>query len=117
MTNHISRYGTTQRWSDVVVHHSTVYTVEVASTLPASPEAQTREILAQLEETLDRVGSSKDRLLTATIFLADTADYETFNTQWDRWLPVGTAPVRACVQVVFPNPEVKVEIQITAAVG
>ncbi len=111
----ITRFGTTTRWSDAVVHNSTVHVVEVPTTLPADAAAQATEVLAQLEQTLLRAGSSKDRLLMCTIYLADMADRAAFNVVWDAWLIPGTAPVRACVQVGLAEPDYRVEIHAVAA--
>jgi enamine deaminase RidA (YjgF/YER057c/UK114 family) len=113
----ITRLGTTVRWSDAVVHAGVVHVVEVPSTLPADARAQTREVLSQLAATLERAGSSKERLLMCTIYLANMDDKTAFNEVWDAWLTPGTAPVRACVQVVLAEPEYKVEIHAVAASG
>ncbi len=111
----ITRIGTTVRWSDAVVHGGTVQIVEVPTTLPAPAADQARQVLAQLETTLTLAGSSKERLLMCTIYLADMADRASFNEVWDAWLVPGTAPVRACVQVGLAEPGYRVEIHAVAA--
>ena len=70
----IRRFGTTERWSDAVVHNGVVHVVEVPATLPAPATDQSLQVLAQLEATLLRAGSSKDRLVMCTIYLSDMAD-------------------------------------------
>ena len=112
----IKRFGTTARWSDATVHRGVAYIVEVPTTLSADAETQSREVLAQLEATLNKVGSAKDQLLMCTIYLADMTDRAVFNEVWEAWLVAGTAPVRACVQVGLADPGYKVEIQAVAAV-
>lgn len=111
----IQRYGTTARYSDLVIHHHTAYLVEVAHTLEADAATQTREILASIEQTLARAGSDKTRLLQVTIYLADMADYDAMNAVWDAWIPAGHAPSRACVQARLANPGYKVELVVSAA--
>ena len=111
----ITRLGTTQRWSDAVAHHSTVYLVEVPQTLDADIRQQSEEMLASVEATLSRIGSSKAQLLMATIYLADIRHIDAFNAVWDQWVPAGTAPARACVEARLANPGYKVEIQLIAA--
>ena len=111
----IERFGTTPRYSDVVVHDNTVYLVEVATTLEADAATQTREILASIEQLLARAGSGKDRLLQVTIYLADMADYDARNEVWDAWLPPGCAPSRACIQARLAKPGYKLELVVTAA--
>ena len=112
----IQRHGTTVRYSDSVVHNGTVYLVEVPATLDADITAQTREVLASIERLLAQAGSDKSRLLMATIYLRDMADYDAMNAVWDAWLPAGTAPARACIEARLANPGYRVEIVLTAAV-
>jgi len=111
----IQRHGSTRRYSDIVVHNGTVYLVEVPSNLDADITGQTENLLASIERLLAQAGSDKSRLLMATIYLADMADYSAMNKVWDAWLPEGSAPARACVQARLANPGFRVEIVLTAA--
>lgn len=111
----IERIGTTRRYSDVVKHGNTVYLVEVPATLEADIAAQTREVLASIDHLLAKAGSDKSRLLMATIYLRDMADYDAMNAVWDAWLPEGTAPVRACIEARLAQPGYRVEVVLTAA--
>lgn len=113
----IQRFGTTRRFSDAVVHNGTAYIVEVPSNLDAGITAQTENLLASVERLLQQVGSDKAKILQATIYLADMQDYDAMNLVWDAWLPEGSAPVRACVEARLANPQYRVEIVLTAAVG
>ncbi|HHQ4483262.1 TPA: RidA family protein, partial [Aeromonas veronii] len=92
----ITRIGTTQRWSDVVIHNGTLYVVEVPVSEEADIHQQTREVLASLQRLLEANGSGIDKILMANIYLKDIRDIAAFNEQWDAWIPAGTAPVRAC---------------------
>lgn len=113
----IERLGTTARYSDVVVHNHTAYIVEVPASDDTDITTQTGEVLASLEASLLRAGSGKDRLLMATIYLTDLADYTAMNAVWDAWLPPGSAPSRACVKVAgLAHPGWRIEIATTAAV-
>ena len=112
----IQRHGTTRRYSDSVVHNSTVYLVEVPSNLDDNITAQTSNLLSSIENLLAQAGSDKTRLLMVTIYLADMADYDAMNAVWDDWLPMGSAPTRACVQARLANPKYRVEMALTAAV-
>ena len=111
----IQRHGTTRRYSDSVVHNGTVYLVEVAANLDGDITAQTENMLAGVERLLAGAGSDKTRLLMATIYLSDMADYDAMNAVWDAWVPAGCAPTRACVQARLAKPEYRVEIALTAA--
>ena len=111
----IERFGTTRRYSDVVVHGKTVYLVEVPQTLDADISTQTREVLASVEQLLEKAGSDKSRLLQVSLYLREMADYEAMNAVWDEWVPEGTAPSRACVEARLANPGWRIEAVITAA--
>jgi enamine deaminase RidA (YjgF/YER057c/UK114 family) len=113
----IERIGVQARWSDIVIHHGTVYVVEVPATVEADVTTQTREVLASLEDSLRQAGSGKAHLLMVTIFLDDIRELDAFNAVWDAWVPAGTAPVRACVQARLGKIGYKVELQVTAAVA
>ncbi|KAA3649727.1 MAG: RidA family protein [Proteobacteria bacterium] len=113
----LTRYGTTTRYSDIVVHNQTLYTVEVPASIDTNIETQTSEILGSIDRLLAQAGSDKSRILMATIYLVDMDDYAGMNAVWDAWLAEGTAPCRACVQVAgLAQPGWRVEIALTAAV-
>jgi enamine deaminase RidA (YjgF/YER057c/UK114 family) len=112
----IQRIKPGKRLSDAVVHGSTVYLAgQVASDPSADVKAQTRDILAQIDRLLGGLGSSKQRLLSATIYLADMADYAAMNEVWDAWVPASDLPARATVQARLAKPEYRIEIQAIAA--
>ena len=55
-------------------------------------------------------------LLLVTLYLTDMNDYDAVNAVWDAWVPAGTAPTRACVQVTrLAAPGWKVEVAVQAA--
>lgn len=113
----IQRHGTTRRFSDSVAYGGTVYLVEVPSNLDADITAQTENLLASVDGLLVRAGSARSRLVMATIYLADMADYDAMNAVWDAWVPAGCAPARACVQAKLANSKYRVELALTAAIG
>ncbi len=114
-TADIVRVGTTARWSDVVVHNGTLYTVDVPADADADLDGQTQQLLAQLDALLAANRSDKGRILMATIYLKNIADIAGFNVHWDAWVPAGTAPARCCVQARLANDKYLVEIQLIAA--
>jgi enamine deaminase RidA (YjgF/YER057c/UK114 family) len=111
----IERIDPDQRWSEAVVHNDTVYYTSVPENLDDDATAQTANALAAIDVILARVGSDKSRVLDATIFLADGADFAAMNAAWDAWVIAGSAPVRCTVQAKLMNPKYKVEIKIIAA--
>ena len=112
----IQRLGISKRWSDVVIHNSVAYWVEVADDPNLDVRGQVAQVLAQIDATLVRIGSDRSRLLMIQIYLADLAEAPVLNELWDAWTPEGHAPVRACVQAGL-SAGYRVEMVITAAGG
>jgi enamine deaminase RidA (YjgF/YER057c/UK114 family) len=112
----IRRVGVAERYSDLVIHDGTAYFSGYVpeTTLGLSVSEQTKDILGQIEQSLDEVGSDKSKLLQATIWLADIAFYDEMNAVWDAWVAPGQAPARACVQARLADPDYKLEIQVIA---
>lgn len=112
----IHRQGTTKRYSDSTSFHGVVYLVEVPSIETGTIEMQTADLLANLEKVMAAAGTDKTRLLQVQVFLTDMADYDGFNAVWDAWIPEGTAPSRACIEVKgLARKGWKVELVATAA--
>lgn len=111
----ITRIDPEHRMSEAVVHNQTVYYTSVPENLDEDAEAQTANALAVIDAILTRVGSDKSKILDATIFLVDKADFPAMNRAWDAWVSPGNAPVRCTVQAGLMNPKYKVEIKIIAA--
>ncbi len=111
----IRRFGTTTRWSDLVAHRGTAYFVEVPDDPSVGPREQFVQLLAQVDERLALVGSSRQRLLQVLIYLPDPNDLPVFNDVWDAWVPTGCAPVRACVRAELMDPTYRAELVVTAA--
>ena len=116
MSTEITRLNPAARYADATVFNGLVQAVEVPAEESGDIRSQTASMLALLESTLNAAGSGKERLLMATIYLVDMADYAGMNTVWEAWLPVGGAPSRACVQLVrLAKPGWRVEIAVMAA--
>ncbi|MET7242618.1 RidA family protein [Methylobacterium sp. EM32] len=116
----ITRFETGPRMSQAVVHNGTVYLAgQVADEVSNNEgvEAQTKDILAQIDALLASVGSDKTKLLSATIYLADMSTFAEMNRAWDGWVAAGHTPARATVEAKLAGPQYRVEISIIAATG
>ncbi len=112
-------HGVGARMSQAVVYNGMLITAgQVALTAPGKSYAdQTKDILARLDQILADGGTSKQQLLSATIWLADiAAGFAEMNEVWDSWVAPGRTPVRACVEAKLAAPQFTVEVQLTAAV-
>ncbi|MFO1379864.1 MAG: RidA family protein [Chitinivorax sp.] len=114
----LQRFHVGPRYCEYVIHNGTIYlSGQVPDDASQDIGGQTRQVLDYIERWLTEAGSHRGNIVSATIYLADLADYDGMNAVWDAWLPQGCAPARATVQARLARPEWKVEIQIVAAVS
>lgn len=111
----ITRIDTNARMSQAVIHGDTVYLSGQIGAPGESVAAQTAAVLAKIDALLEQTGSSKEQVLSATIWLADMADFAEMNDVWDAWVAEGHAPARATGEAKLATPDFKVEIIIVAA--
>lgn len=111
----IERIDAGARMSQAVIHGNTVYLAGQVGAPGESVTAQTQAILAQIEALLARAGSEKSKILSATIWLADMADFAEMNAVWDVWVDGKDAPARATGEAKLATPAYKVEIIVVAA--
>lgn len=78
-------------------------------------EAQTAQVLKNLDAVLRAAGTGWDRVAKTTVFLTDLADFAAFNTVYEQHL--GDAkPARSTVQVAALPKGAKVEIELVAEI-
>ena len=76
-------------------------------------EEQTERVLDNLKAVLDAAGSSLDRVVKTTVYLADMGEFAAMNEIYARYFGA-TKPARATVQVARLPRDVKVEIDVVA---
>lgn len=112
----IQRIDTNARTSRIVIHGDTVYLCgQVAEDADAGITEQTQTMLDKVDALLNKAGSDRNHMLSATIYLADMDDFQAMNEVWNAWVPEGYAPARACVRADMARAALKVEISVTAA--
>ena len=115
----ITRFDTNARSSAIVVHKGggVVYlSGQVAADSSEGIEEQTKSTLARVDALLEQAGTSKERILSATIYLRDIErDFAHMNGVWNDWVPVGHAPARACVEARMARASLLVEVTVEAA--
>jgi enamine deaminase RidA (YjgF/YER057c/UK114 family) len=115
-SQNITRHEGGARMSQSVIHNGTVYLAgQVAE--GANVAEQTQKILAEIDRLLALSGSSKARLLSAQIFLADISTFAEMNKVWDGWVDKANAPARATVESKLAARQFLVEIMVIAAQG
>jgi 2-iminobutanoate/2-iminopropanoate deaminase len=80
-------------------------------------EAETRQVLTNLQAVLAAAGVGPDRVVRTTVFLADLADFARVNALYAEVFGAGTSPARACVQVAALPKGARVEIDAVAVLG
>jgi len=80
-------------------------------------EAETRQVLANLQAVLDAAGCSPRQVVRTTVFLADLADFAKVNALYAEVFGAGVSPARACVQVAALPKGGRVEIDCIAVLS
>jgi enamine deaminase RidA (YjgF/YER057c/UK114 family) len=89
----------------------------VATARGATLAEQTHNALAAIESNLQALGSDRNRLLSATVYLTDIAGKAEMDAVWCEWIgEPANWPQRACVQAALA-PGTLVEITVIAARG
>ena len=98
--------------------------VFVSGTAPTDPatgafkgdtiQEQTRQCLANIAAILEAAGSSMDRIVSATVVMADEDDFPGMNEEWLRWFPKNP-PARQGAKLPARIPGLKVSIAAIAA--
>jgi len=102
--------------SQAVVHGDTVYLAgQVAADPSAGVKGQTEQVLKKIDGLLASAGSSKSKLLSATVWLANMGTYDEMNAAWDAWVDPANTPARATVEARLASPKYLVEIAVIAA--
>lgn len=110
-------------YSQAVIHNNLVYCSGQIGLDPASGEfagdsiaAQTRQVMLNLQAVLKQAGSSFDRVLKCSIFLADMNDFSVVNQIYGEYFRE-EPPARETVAVKTLPKNALVEISCTAVTG
>lgn len=114
----IKRIAVNERMSGAVVHGPLVFlSGQVPNDRTLDCAGQTREVLAKIDSLLEQSGSSREKMLSAQIWLRDIErDFAAMNEVWSAWLPTGCGPARATTEANLASADILVEIMVIAAV-
>jgi 2-iminobutanoate/2-iminopropanoate deaminase len=97
--------------------------VFVSGTAPADPvtgaivgstiQEQTRQCLTNIAAILEAAGSSLDKIVSATVVLAEEDDFAGMNEEWLRWFPADP-PARQGAKLPVRVPGLKISIAAIA---
>jgi 2-iminobutanoate/2-iminopropanoate deaminase len=80
-------------------------------------EAETRQVLANLQAVLEEAGCTPQQVVRTTVFLADLGDFAKVNAIYAEVFGAGVSPARACVEVAALPKGARVEIDCIAVLG
>ncbi len=80
-------------------------------------EAETRQVLSNLQAVLAAAGCGPDQVVRTTVYLVDLDDFARVNALYAGLFSEGVAPARACVQVAALPKGARVEIDAIALVA
>jgi len=104
-----------KKLSDATECNGVIYTAgQVAENLDAGMKGQTEDVLRQIDALLAKCGSSKSRILSATVYVTDMALKPEMDAAWMAWVDQSRPPARATVEARL-GANVLVEIMVTAA--
>ena len=76
-------------------------------------KGQTAQVLKKIDAVLAQAGSSKSRILSATVYMSDASLKDDMNEAWMAWVDRSNLPTRTAVGAVL-TPGTMVEITICA---
>jgi 2-iminobutanoate/2-iminopropanoate deaminase len=107
-------------WSQAVEAHGLVYLAGQSGQDPSTGqipsggiEAETRQVLENIGAILRSIGLDYSNVISATTYLTDMADFESYNTVYGEFFP-NEPPARATVEAGLVPP-LRIEIQVVAA--
>ena len=108
-------------YSQAIIHGDLLFT---SGQIPINPStgnieaegiaAQTEQVMKNLGAVLEAAGTSFDKAIKTTCFLADMADFAAFNEVYAKYFTEKTA--RSCVAVKTLPKNVLVEVEVIAEV-
>ncbi|MBD5158829.1 MAG: RidA family protein [Ruminococcus sp.] len=109
-------------YSQAVISGGMLYTSGQIAINPATDtieavtiEEQTEQVMQNLKAVLEEAGTSFDKAVKTTCFLADMDDFGAFNGIYAKYFT--SLPARSCVAVKTLPKNVLVEVEVIAEVG
>ena len=108
-------------YSQAIIHNDILFT---SGQIPINPatgnieaegiEAQAEQVMKNLGAVLEAAGSSYEKAIKTTCFLADMGDFAAFNEVYGKYFV--NKPARSCVAVKTLPKNVLCEVEVIAAV-
>jgi len=111
------RFGDKPLMSDAIIHDGVAYLSGIVGRRGTDVASQTRAALEDLDIVLHRVGSDRDHVLAATVWLSDISKIGELNAAWEDWFAPGRVPARATGEARLAREKYLVEVTVSAAVA
>ena len=108
----IGPYSQGMIWGDLVFTSGQIPVDPATGTVPEGITAQAEQSCHNVAAVLEAAGSSAERVIKTTCFLADMGDFAAFNAVYAKFFP--NAPARSCVAVRELPRQVLCEIEAIA---
>jgi enamine deaminase RidA (YjgF/YER057c/UK114 family) len=111
----ITRHEQSDIYSKAAEANGFVFTAGIVpSDLSRDVKGQTEEVLREIDRLLALAGSAREKVVQATIWLADIRHREAMNEAYKAWTGGKNTPARACVEAKLVDPRMLVEIAVVA---
>ena len=101
-------------YSQGYVHNGVLYTAGQIAINPEVNDVEAEQVCKNLGEVLKEAGTSFDKVLKTTCFLADMSDFAAFNEVYGKYFT--SKPARSCVSVRELPKNVLVEVEVIAEI-
>jgi len=98
-------------WGIAIVSATTI----LAAQQPSGPQPETRQTMENIRATLEAHGSSLDRVVKCTVFLADMSEWSAMNEVYVTFFPT-SKPARSALGASGLALNARVEIECIAAI-
>lgn len=112
----IQRFESNGRYHKAVIHNGILYISGQACGGDGGIKEQTAETLALCEDILNQYGSDKQHILMTNVYITDAAHFDEMNEVYDAWVSQGHQSCRACTVSQLVEPDLLIEITMTAAI-
>ncbi|MGU7771594.1 RidA family protein [Burkholderia sp. MR1-5-21] len=107
----MKRLDQNSRRSRAIIANGTIFFAgQVADDKSAGIEVQAQQAFTKIDKLLEEAGSSREKVVSITIWLKTMDDYDGFNKVWDAWVVQGSTPTRACAEVRMADEGYRVEL-------
>lgn len=104
------------RYNDLLFLSGQIGTDSTGRLVAGGIQTEARQALNNVRATLEKYGSSMDRVVSCTVYLADMKDYQDFNQIYATYFRV-RKPARSAVAVTALAANAHVEVECIGVIG